>query len=88
MISDARLMHPSWIAIKDTKGWVLGAGWFNASVEAVKVPLLRNTVAGETYQAVIYVDNGDKRFDLHADTLLVGLDNAPVASTFTATHGD
>lgn len=87
-VESARLHRPSWIAIKDTKGWVLGAAWFSSSVETVTVPLLRNTLAGETYQAVIYIDNGDKRFDMHADTLVASVDGGPVASTFTATHGD
>lgn len=83
-ISQARLKRPSWIAIKDTRGWVLGAGWFATSGENLSVPLLRATKAGEVYQAVIYVDNGNKRFDLHADTLLTSAEGAPLSSTFRA----
>lgn len=83
-ISQATLTRPSWIAIKDTKGWVIGAGWFAASGENLSVPLLRATKAGEVYQAVVYADNGDKKFDLHADTLLTSAEGAPLSSTFRA----
>ncbi len=83
-LSEATLKQPSWIAIRDTKGHVLGAHWFGASVEDQTFTLLRSTSAGQVYQAVIYVDNGDKKFDLHADTLLTSSEDAPVSSTFTA----
>ena len=83
-IAQATLKKPSWIAIKDTAGRILGAGWFSASGENLSVPLLRATVAGEVYQAVIYADDGDKRFDFKADTLLTSVDGAPVSSTFRA----
>lgn len=84
LISQATLKRASWIAIKDTRGWVLGAGWFATSGENLSVPLLRATKAGEVYQAVVYVDNGNKKFDLHADTLLTSAEGAPLSSTFRA----
>lgn len=84
LVSQATLKSPSWIAIKDTKGWILGAGWFASSGENLQVSLLRATEPGEVYQAVIYVDDGDKQFDFHTDTLLTSVDGAPVSSTFRA----
>ncbi len=84
VLEQATLKRPSWVAIKDTKDWVLGAAWFYASGENLSVPLLRATKPGEVYQAVIFVDNGDKKFDRHVDTLLVSAEGAPVSSTFRA----
>ena len=84
VVGAVTLTKPSWVAIRDTKGWVLGAAWLSASATAVSVPLLRATKTGETYQAVIYVDNGDKMFDLHADSLVTASENAPVSATFNA----
>lgn len=83
-IAQATLKNPSWIAIKDTNGRILGAGWFSTSGEHLSVPLLRATEAGQVYQAVIYVDDGDKQFDFHKDTLLTSSEGAPVSSTFRA----
>lgn len=83
-LAQATLKSPSWVAIRDTKGRVLGAHWFGTSVEDQTFTLLRGTSAGQVYQAVIYVDNGDKKFDLHGDTLLTSSEDAPVSSTFTA----
>ena len=83
-VEQVTLKRPSWIAIKDTKDWVLGAAWFSASGENLSVPLLRATQPGDVYQAVIFVDNGDTKFDRHIDTLLVSAEGAPVSSTFRA----
>ena len=82
MLDSVHVTQPSWITIKDIKGWALGAKRFDASAESVTVPLLRATLAGDTYQAVIYVDDGDNAFDLHKDALVTDSTGAPVASTF------
>ena len=83
-INSVKLTKPSWVAIRDTKGWILGAAWFAESAEATSVSLLRETVAGQTYQAVIYVDDGDKKFHLHADSIVLASESAPVSATFNA----
>lgn len=77
-IASMHLSKASWVAIKDKNGWILGAGWFPASATSATVPLLRGTKPGETYTALIYVDDGDKTFDFHVDSLVDG-----VSSTFT-----
>ena len=85
MIADVTIQKPSWVAIRDTTDWVLGAQWFNESQKNVEVPLVRGMIAGKTYQAVIYVDDGDKKFRLHGgDTLVTDTQGAPVSATFTA----
>lgn len=83
MVASMSLSKASWIAIKDAKG-ILGAGWFPAGATAGAVPLLRATKAGESYQAVIYADDGDKQFDMHKDSLVMSTDGSPVASSFMA----
>ena len=84
-IADANLAKPSWIVIRGTNGWALGAAWFYKSGKNLTVPLVRKTVAGEMYQAVIYVDDGNKKLELHGgDTLVTDTQGAPVASTFKA----
>jgi hypothetical protein len=84
-VESVKLMKPSWVAIMGTNGWVIGAAWFNESRENVEVELLKPTIAGETYQAVIYVDDGDKKFTLHSgDALITSTEGAPVSSTFKA----
>jgi hypothetical protein len=83
-IDSMSLTRKSWIAIKDTKGYILGAGLFQAGATSGVVPLLRATTAGERYEVLIYVDDTDKIFDLHKDMLVVSADGSPVGSAFSA----
>ena len=82
-IDSMNLVKTGWVAIKDVKG-ILGAAWYPAGTTVGTVPLLRPTVAGGAYQAVIYVDDGDKKFDMYKDTLVMGTDGSPVAASFLA----
>ncbi|MBI5003489.1 hypothetical protein HZC00_00125 [Candidatus Kaiserbacteria bacterium] len=77
-IASMKLSAASWVAIKDAKG-VLGAAWYPSYATKGSVSLLRKTVAGTTYQAVVYVDDGDKKFDMHKDTLVTGVGSSFVA---------
>ena len=89
MVASVTLSQDGWVAVRDGNGRTLGAGWFAAGAhEAVQVPLLRNTEAGETYQALIYADNGDKVFDLKSDTLVMNADGSVAGASFSATNGD
>lgn len=83
-VDSMTLTRASWVAIRDSKNWILGAAWFPAGTTAGQVALLRSTVAGEVYSAVIYVDNGDKVFDFHKDSLVTGADGQPGSATFKA----
>ena len=83
-IASMTLTRRSWVAIKDMNGSILGAGLFPASATSGSVPLLRRTEAGKRYEVLIYVDDGDKRFDLHKDMLVTDTDGSPVSSTFIA----
>lgn len=81
----ATLAQIGWIAVRDADGRTLGARRFEAGAhESVEVPLLRATVAGERYQVLIYIDDGDKAFDLHKDILVMRADGSVAGSIFGA----
>ena len=83
-ISDMTIARKSWVAVKDTSGSILGAALFAAGSTSGRVPLLRATRAGERYEALIYIDNGDKAFNLRKDLLVSAADGSPVSTAFTA----
>lgn len=77
-VGNMNLTRESWVAVRDSKS-ILGAARFNAGTASGTVKLLRPTVAGQTYQVVVYVDDGDKKFDFKVDALVSG-----VSTSFTA----
>ncbi len=84
VVSSATLAQVSWVAIRDADGRTLGAGRFEAGTHTnIEVPLLRATNPG-SYQALIYVDDGDKIFDLKSDILVTRDDGSVVGVSFTA----
>ena len=83
-ISSMTLTKKSWVAVKDADGRILGAGFFQATATSGTVPLLRATKAGERYEVVIYVDDGDHTFDFHKDMLVTSADGSPVGAAFSA----
>ncbi len=89
VVSSVTLEQLGWVAIRDSSGRTLGAGLFPAGTQqAAQVELLRNTTAGEHYQVLLYVDDGDKQFDLHKDTLVMNADGSVAGTMFTALNGD
>ena len=88
-VASVTLPDIGWVAVRDNNGRVLGARRFEAGTnENVEVILLRNTVAGEKYQVLLYVDDGDKAYDLHKDSLVMNADASVAGTTFTATAGN
>lgn len=81
-ITSMELTRASWIAIRDDKS-ILGASWFASSATSGSVKLQRETVSGKTYRAVVYVDDGDKKFDFKKDRLIT-VDEAPLGVSFEA----
>lgn len=70
-ISSLTLSEPAWVAIRDSNGKTLGAALFDAGTHTdVSVPLLRGTEVRQSYQALLYADDGDHQFDLHKDVLI------------------
>jgi hypothetical protein len=76
------LTRASWIAVRDDMR-ILGASWFPSSATSGTVKLQRATVSGKSYSVVIYVDDGDKKFDFKTDKLIT-VDGKPVGTSFTA----
>lgn len=89
IVESVTIPQIGWVAVRDSGGRVLGAARVEAGThQAVQVELLRNTVSGEMYQVLVYVDDGDKSFDLHKDTLVMSSDGAVSGAMFSALHGD
>ena len=83
-VASVTLTKPSWVAIKDADSRVLGAAWFDASGRDLEAPLLRATKPGIIYYAVIFVDDGDKQFDLHKDSIVVDSTGNAINMSFLA----
>ncbi len=68
-----------WVAIVELHGNdlgnILGVAGTAGSESNVAVHLLRNTLPGQTYAVVLYRDDGDGVFDLHADSVYVDYDS-------------
>ncbi len=86
-----RLPEEAWIAIREdnngASGRILGARLFAAGSGSGEIPLLRPTVPGSTYQALLYRDNGNRQFEYHVDLLIMSAVNAPIESTFQVNGG-
>ena len=84
-VASATLSDEGWIAVRDSEGKTLGAALFApGTYENVSVPLLRATSAGETYQVLIYFDDGTKTFNLHTETIVLNPDGTVAGTTFIA----
>lgn len=84
-VASAKLAEMGWVAVRDSGGRILGAARLEPGVHAgVTVELLRGTVGGERYQALIYVDDGDRIFDLHEDSLVMNAGAGVIGAAFTA----
>src|SRR3989338_9956032 len=84
-VASAKFAEMGWIAVRDSGGRTLGAARLDAGVHAgVVVELLRGTVTGERYQVLIYIDDGDRAFDLYKDSLVMNASAGVVGATFTA----
>lgn len=84
-VASATVPQTGWVAVRDENGRVLGAARLEAGSHAlVQVELLRATETGGRYQVLLYVDDGDKVFDLHKDTLVINADGSVSGAAFTA----
>lgn len=84
-VEKVALVQVGWVAVRDGSGRTLGAARFEAGTHTnVEVPLLRSTVAGQSYQALMYVDDGNKQFDLREDILITKSDGSVAGDVFLA----
>ncbi len=81
-LTNMSLTRASWVAVRDDQS-IMGAAWFPSSATSGEVKLQRATVKGKTYNVVIYVDDGDKKFDFKKDQLITA-EGGPVGISFDA----
>ncbi len=82
------LSKSGWVAIHEdingTPGRILGARRYDPGIYLGEVDLLRPTIAGQTYHAILHLDDGDKQFDLTKDLPIKGEDGKIVEVSFKA----
>ena len=87
-LSSVQLQTPGWVVIQADNsgqpGKIIGEAWFDAGINPGKVTLTQPTVEGGTYYAVIYTDNGDKKFDSTVDMPLKDANGNIIMSIFHA----
>jgi hypothetical protein len=87
-VDSLTMANSGWVAIREnidrTVGKILGAQRFDAGTYAnISVELLRPTVSGSRYSAVLFKDDGDRTFNYQYD-LLIERDSKLVESQFLA----
>ncbi len=87
-VSNLSLTQPTWVVVYESRdgkpGNILGAGLFFAGDTTASVPLMRATVAGQTYFVTEMADNGDKLFSIKDEKPVVDQNGQQVWTTFTA----
>jgi len=77
---------PSWVVIAEDESGkparILGAQLFVRGMTIGSVDLLRPMIAGATFHALIYRDNGDNKFDYKVDTPMIDARGKMVQSVF------
>lgn len=89
-IAMVTLASDGWVAIHEDRGGkpgaILGAQRFNAGTkQSGTVELLRPTVAGGVFYAMLHADDGDKMFDVKKDMPLTDPQGSAIMMRFTAT---
>ncbi len=87
-VASAETDSSVWVVVREDKngiiGNILGAARVGMGTHSnVSVPLLRPTVAGQTYRVVLFRDNGDGTFDYKIDTPLTA-NGTVISSAFRA----
>ncbi|RJR14114.1 hypothetical protein C4585_00765 [Candidatus Parcubacteria bacterium] len=84
-ISSVTFAETGWVAVRDDRGWTLGAKRFEPGTHTdVIMTLLRATEAGQRYQALLYIDDGDGKFDLEKEILLTRSGGSVAGVMFSA----
>lgn len=89
-VKSVTFQKSGWVVIHEDDGAgkpgkILGAQLYDAGTFAdTKVDLLRGTIAGRAYFAMLHDDNGDRAFDPKLDKSILGEGGAPVMIEFKA----
>lgn len=88
-IASVTFTEVGWVAVRDDRGWTLGAKRFEPGTHSnVAMSLLRATEAGQRYQVLLYIDDGDGAFDLDKEILVTRSDGSVAGVTFTTTAAE
>ncbi len=86
-ITMATFSQTGWVAIHEEDhgalGKVLGAQRFEPGIHLGEVELLRPTLSGGTYIAVLYLDTSDSVFNLLIDPMIKDVSGNIITATFT-----
>ena len=70
-ISTVQLSKPGFVVIQKDNGGVpgdvIGSQYFDKGIFPGKITVTSPTIEGDMYYAVLYTDNGDKKFDIKKD---------------------
>lgn len=88
-VSTASLVKPGFVVIHKNVGGkagaVIGAKAFVAGTNPGQVDLTESTIEGQSYYAMIHVDNGDGKFDAATDAVAKDKTGKEVMVKFNAT---
>ena len=91
-IDQVVLQNTGWVVIHEDSngmpGKILGAQLFDPGTGSGTVELLRGTLPGGTYYAMLHSDNGDRAFDPKKDLPLTDQGGAPIMQTFQTLPSD
>ncbi len=88
VVDSVTLASSGWVAIHENQdgqpGNILGAQRFDAGTYSGAVELLRETVPGGSYYAMLHRDNGDGAFSPSSDAPVLGADGRAITAAFAA----
>lgn len=89
-ISEVTLPQGGWVVVRRNNngalGDIIGVGYFDSTVHVGEVDLAAATVEGDKYVAILYKDNGDRRFTTVSDRPLLDAAGNQITSSFTVTR--
>ena len=87
-VSSLNISGSTWVAIHEDlegePGRILGARRYDAGISSGDVELLRPTVKGGVYYALLYADDGDRQFDSKLDPQVKDESGKTVMASFVA----
>ena len=88
-VSSVQLANAGFVVIQKnnagTPGDVIGSTFVEAGISPAKVNLTQPMIDGSMYYAVLYSDNGDKKFDANTDKPLTDANGNIIMKIFKAT---
>lgn len=80
------LNKAGWVAVHEkqngTAGTILGAQLFDKGEHSGFVDLLRGTIPGKSYYAVLHEEDGDRAFNIRKDLPLLNAAKQPIMAAF------